>query len=88
MPAQDCLRAHQQGTPGRSWQLSRERRQDHPIGRPEVPVLDGPPQNAQLVAKEKEFNLMIDTIELEHEHINEEAQAAVDAGEDQERRAW
>ncbi len=41
-----------------------------------------------LEAMEKEFNLRIDTIELEHEHIHEEAQAAVDAGEDQERRAW
>jgi hypothetical protein len=67
---------------------TRERRQDHPIGQPDVRVLDGPPQNAQLVAKEKEFNLTIDTIELEHEHINEEAQAAVDAGKDQERGAW
>jgi len=46
-----------------------------------VRVLDSPPQNAQLVAKEKEFNLMIDAIELKHEHINEEAQAAVDADE-------
>jgi hypothetical protein len=31
---------------------------------------------------------MIAAIGLEHEHINKEAQAAVDTGEDQERQAW
>jgi len=40
------------------------------------------------VAKEKKFNLTIAAIDLEHEQIEEEAHAAVEAGEDQERRAW
>jgi hypothetical protein len=40
------------------------------------------------VAKEKQFNFLIDAIELEHEHIEEETQAAVHASEDQEGRAW
>ena len=34
------------------------------------------------------FNLTIAAIDLEQESIDEEAQAAVEAGEDQERRAW
>ena len=40
------------------------------------------------MAKEKKFNLTIAAIELEYEHIDEEARAAIEAGEDQERRAW
>jgi len=31
------------------------------------------------MAKAKEFNLMIDATDLEHEHIEDEARAAIDA---------
>jgi hypothetical protein len=51
-------------------------------------ILDGPAENAQLVAKEKELNLTVARIQLEHKYADEETQAAVDAGRDQERRAW
>ena len=40
------------------------------------------------MAKEKEFHLTVARIQLEHEHADEETQAAIDAGKDQERRAW
>jgi hypothetical protein len=40
------------------------------------------------VAKEKELDLTVARIQLEHEHTDEEAQSAIDAGKDQERRAW
>ena len=78
----------EQRTPGRFWQPPRQRRQDQAIGRLQPWPPDCPAENTQLVAKEEEFNLTIAAIDLEHEHIDEEAQAAVEAGEDQERRAW
>ena len=36
-------------------------------------LLDGPPQNTQLVAKEEELNLMVDPIHFEHDQIDHEA---------------
>ena len=53
MPAQHCLRAHQQRTPGRSWQSPCERRQNQAIGRLQPRLSDRPAENTQLVAKEK-----------------------------------
>ena len=40
------------------------------------------------MANEEEFHLTVSPAQLEREQTNEEAQAVVDASEDQRRRAW
>ena len=88
MPTQNRLRANQQRTQCRFWQPPCERRQDQAIGWLQLWSSGCPAENTQLVAKEEELDLTIATLDFEHEHIDEEAQAAIEAGEDQERRAW
>jgi hypothetical protein len=61
------------------WQPSCQRRQDQVIGWVQPWLFGCPAENAQLMAKAKEFNLMIDATDLEHEHIEDEARAAIDA---------